>query len=146
MLEDTQNQAGQAGQTISDKTLLLFVSTAMLTTDRYPRTNDNWEDRSEDQKNWANWKTSNKRAHDKELIKAQATEGSDKFGATNAADRFLKNSEVATDNGGNEAGMKALEGYSDNLAVAATNKKSVLEQLVANNSKLAAANKDLVAI
>ena len=42
--------------------------------------------------------------------------------------------------------MKALEGYFNNLAAAAINKKSVLEHLLANNSKLAATNKDLVAM
>ena len=42
--------------------------------------------------------------------------------------------------------MKALEGYFDNLVAAAVNKKSVLEQLVANNNKLAATNEELVAI
>ena len=58
--------------------------------------------------------------------------------------RVIKNSAVATDNVGNEVVTKALEGYFDNLAAAAINKKSVLEKLVANNAKLAATNKDLV--
>ena len=41
-------------------------------------------------------------------VKAQVAEGSDKFGAANAADRILKNIEVATDNGRDEVGMKDL--------------------------------------
>ena len=53
MLEDAQRQAGQPGQTITDNTLLLFASTAMLTTERFPRANDDWEDRSERDKRWA---------------------------------------------------------------------------------------------
>ena len=40
MLEDAQRQAGWAGQTITDDTLLLFASTAMLTSERFPRAND----------------------------------------------------------------------------------------------------------
>ena len=40
MLEDSQRQAGRAGRTIVDETLLLFVSTAMLTSERFPRAND----------------------------------------------------------------------------------------------------------
>ena len=82
--------------------------------------------------------------HTKARIKAQATEGSDKFGMANNAERVLTTSDVETNNGGNEVGMKAIEGYLDNLATAATNENSVLEQLVANNSKLAATNEDLV--
>ena len=42
--------------------------------------------------------------------------------------------------------MNALEGYFDNLAAAAVNKKLVLAQLVANNTKLAATNENLVAV
>ena len=42
--------------------------------------------------------------------------------------------------------MKSLEGYFDTLATTAVNKKSVLDKLVANNTKLAATNEDLVAI
>ena len=42
MLEDAQRQAGRAGRTIADKTLLLFASTAMLTTEKFPRANDDW--------------------------------------------------------------------------------------------------------
>ena len=53
---------------------------------------------------------------------------------------------MATDNGGNKLGMKALEGYFDNLDASAINEKSVLEQLVAKNAKLDATNEDLVAI
>ena len=44
MLEDAQKQVGQTVQTIADKTLLLLASTSMLTTERYPRTKEEWED------------------------------------------------------------------------------------------------------
>ena len=44
MLEDAQKQAGRAGRTIADKTLLLFATTAMLKMERFPRTNNYWED------------------------------------------------------------------------------------------------------
>ena len=42
--------------------------------------------------------------------------------------------------------MKALEGYFDNLAATMFNEKLVLENLVANNTKLAATNENLVAM
>ena len=42
MLEDDQRQAGQAGRTITDDTLLLFASTEMLTSERFPRENDDY--------------------------------------------------------------------------------------------------------
>ena len=40
--------------------------------------------------------------------------------------------------------MKALEGYFDNLTVAAVNEQCLLEQLMANNTKLAANKESLV--
>ena len=42
MLKDAQRQAGRAGRTITDKTLLLFASTSMLTSERFPRADDDW--------------------------------------------------------------------------------------------------------
>ena len=146
MIEDAQKQAGRAGYTIIDKTLLLFASMAMLATERYLQTNDDWEDTAEEHKTWAGWKSAYKRAHAKARVKALATKGSDKFGATNAAEKVLKTSKLETNNGGDEVGMKALEGYFDNLAAAPINDKSVRGKLVANNSKLTATNKNLVVI
>ena len=42
--------------------------------------------------------------------------------------------------------LKALEGYFDKLAAAATNEKTVLGKIVASNAKLAATNRDLLAV
>ena len=53
MLEDAQLQAGQAGRTIVDETLLLFASTAMLTSERFPHANNDWEERAERDKTWS---------------------------------------------------------------------------------------------
>ena len=85
MLEDAQRQAGRAGRAISDETLLLFASTAMLTSERFPRANDAWEDRAEVYKTWAAWKLAYKQAHAKAIVKAQAHGGNIKFGAANSA-------------------------------------------------------------
>ena len=50
MLKDAQKQAGQSGRTIANKTLLIFATTAMLTTNRFLCTNDDWEDCAESDK------------------------------------------------------------------------------------------------
>ena len=81
MLEDVQRQAVRAGRTISYKTLLLFSSTTMLTSDRFPRANDNWEERGERENTWTQWKTAYKKAHTKARVKAQANDVTAKFGA-----------------------------------------------------------------
>ena len=115
MLEDAKKYLGRSGRTIADETLLLFVSTEMLTTERYPQSNNNLEDRAKDGKNLSNWKTGYKKAHAKARVKPQAAKGDDKFGAANAAEQVLgvgfnNNSGVTTENGGYEVGLKALEG------------------------------------
>ena len=87
MLDDAQRQSGRAGRTIADKTKLLFSSTAMLTSERFPRANNDWEDRAERNKTWGKWKTAYKQAHVKARVKAQANDGSIIFGAANYAAR-----------------------------------------------------------
>ena len=49
---NVQRQAGRVGQTIADKTLLLFDSTAMLTSEQFPRANNDWEERAKRNKTW----------------------------------------------------------------------------------------------
>ena len=88
MLEDAQKKQGGPAKK-SRKKILLFESTEMLTTERYPRAKNYWEDRSEDEKTWANWKTNYKKAHAKARVKAQAANGDDKLVAANTANQFL---------------------------------------------------------
>ena len=45
-----------------------------------------------------------------------------------------------------DGGMKALKGKFDNLVAATVTEKSAIQQLVLNNTKLAASNKSLVAL
>ena len=85
MLKDAQRQAGQAGRTIDDETLLLFATTAMLTTEIFPRANYDWEERVERDKTWLQWKLDYNKAYTKASIKAQSNEGIVKFGAVNSA-------------------------------------------------------------
>ena len=80
----------------------------MLATERYPQSNNNWWDQSEDQKTWDNWKISYKKAHTKARVRAQDAEGADKLGAANIAERVLNNSNVKTDDGGDKVDLKSL--------------------------------------
>ena len=147
MLEDAQRQSGQAGRTITDETILLFASTTMLTSERFPRANDDWEDRAERDKTWAKWKTAYKQAHDKARVKAQVNDGSIKSGAANSTAR-RETANPPLDNQLEEDGgdMKTLKGYFNNLAAAAVNEKGVLKQLVLNNTTLATSNESLVTL
>ena len=146
MLMDAQRQAGRSGHTITDDTLLIFASTVMLTSKRFPRANDDWEDRAERNKTWATWNFFYKQAHTKARVKFQAHEGSTKFRAANSADRLEAHLPLDNQLEGDSSYVKNLEGYFDKLADAATNDKDVLQQLVLNNTTMATSNKSLVAL
>ena len=122
MLEDAQRQAGRAGRTITDKTLLLFAKMAMLTTKQFPRANDEWEERAEQDKTWTQWKLAYKKSHAQAIIKVQVNEVTAKFGAANSAARQETRTTVDNQLEVEDGGIKALEGYFDNLAAAAVNK------------------------
>ena len=123
MLEDAQQQAGRAGRAISDDTLLLFASMAMLTSERFPRANDAWEDRAEPDKTWAAWKFAYKQAHAKARVKAQARRGNTKFGLENSAAPPEAQIPLDAQHEGAGENINSLEGYFTNLAAAATNEK-----------------------
>ena len=88
MLEDAQQKSGRAGRTIADETLLLSVRTSMLTSEHFPRANDDWEERAERDKIWPQWKSAYKRAHAKARVKAQDNDDSVKLGAAKSAARL----------------------------------------------------------
>ena len=147
MLEDAQRQAGRAGRKIANKTLLLFASTAMLTTEKFPRANNDWEERTERDKTWMHWKTAYKKDHTQARVKAQANNGTAKFGTENSTacqDTTIPSADNQLEV--EDGGIKALEGYFDNLATAAVNEKPVLQQLVLNNTTIATSNESLVAL
>ena len=147
MIKDAQRQAGRVGRTIADETLLLFASTAMLTSESFPCDNDDWEERAERDKTWEQWKRAYKRDHAQARVKSQANDGSATFGAANSAHRQDKTT-TPLDNQLEEeyVGIKALEGYFNNLAAAAVNGKGALQQLVLNNTTLTTSNESLLAL
>ena len=118
----------------------------MLTRERFPRANDDWEDRDERDKTWASWKLAYKQAHTKARVKAQAHEGNTNFRASSSAARQETHLPLDNQLEGDSSDVKTQEGYFDNLAAAATNEKDVLKQLVLNNTTLATSNKSLVAL
>ena len=79
-------------------------------------------------------------------VKAQAHEGSTKFGAANSASRQESHIPLENQLERDSSNVKTLVGDFDNLAAAATNEKYVLKQLVLNNTTLATSNESLVAL
>ena len=69
-----------------------------------------------------------------------------KFGAANSAAHQETTQNVENKQAVDDGGMKALEGYFDNLAAAAMNEKSVLQKPVLNNTTRTTSNESLVAL
>ena len=81
----------------------------MLTTEIFPRTKNDWEDRAEYDKTWADWKVAYRKAHAKAHVKAQTNEGYVKFGTSNSAVILETTQGVETNQGVDKGGMKSLE-------------------------------------
>ena len=91
----------------------------------------------------AQWKLAYKKTHDQARKKAQANECTVKFVASKSAARQVTIPSVDNQLEVEDGGIQALEGYFDNLSAAAINEKSVLKQLVLNNTTLVTSNESL---
>lgn len=146
-LEDAQRRAKRAGDDgeyiVTDATLLLIASTAMLKTQQFPRVNDEWEDMPRAERTWPKWKAMYKRAQANARVKKLAADGQDQFGGMAAPGGNARGVRFAPVTAQPPPNANELAGYFDNLAAAATNEKAVLEQLVANNATLTATNAEM---
>ena len=71
-LEKAQLQAARAEMPIPDNYLMMVATKAMLSSERYPRANEDWEDLEKDSKSWKKWCELYKKADIKETIRIQA--------------------------------------------------------------------------
>jgi hypothetical protein len=133
LLEDTQRKAAMAHLAITDQTLIVLASTALLATDTFPRTTELWEELDPANKTWAAWKTTYLAAHKKRANRLRATGGDDYLGQANSAHATALNPGL----------LGSIDNALDYLASAASNEKVILEQLIASNSSLAASNSTL---
>ncbi len=84
-------------------------------------------------KTWAAWKTAYLAAHKKRANRLRATGGAHYLDQANSAHTTTLNPGL----------LDSIDNTLDNLASAATNKKAILEQLIASNSSLATSNSTL---
>ncbi len=80
LLEDAQRKAARSCLPITNQTLTVLASTALLAADTYPRTTELWEEFDPANKTWAAWKTAYLAAHKKRANHLRATGGADYLG------------------------------------------------------------------
>jgi len=140
MLEDAQKKANRAGMPIADIELVMMASAAVLSAQHFPREVDDWEGLTPAARTWPAWKTAFRLAHLKRQRQMLASGGGEPLGGAHGVTPASF-----------PPVMNRLESALDNLALAATNDRSVLEQLTAANlaltstiATLTATNKKLV--
>jgi hypothetical protein len=133
LLEDAQRKAARACLPITNQTLTILASTALLAADTFPRTTELWEELDPANKTWAAWKTAYLAAHKKRANRFGGTGGADYLGRANSAHSTTLNPSL----------LDSIDNALDNLTSAASNKKAILEQLIASNSSLATSNSNL---
>ena len=141
-----KSKRGMGNKPITDGTLLLIATNAMLKTGADPQTKDKWKDLDASAQICDAWKTANKTTDMKERVRRLATGENAAHGALR---QIVAPQGTAIDDLINK---DDLEYYFDNIAAAMTTEKVVLAQLTAaiaamtiNNEALVATNFKLVA-
>jgi hypothetical protein len=133
LLKDAQRKAARARLPVTDQTLTVLASTALLAADTFPRTTELLEELDPANKTWAAWKTAYLAAHKRRVNRLHATGGADYLGRANSAHSTTLNPGL----------LNSIDNALNNLASAASNEKAILEQLIASNSSLATSNSNL---
>jgi hypothetical protein len=131
MMEDAQKKAKRAGMPIADVELVMMASAAVLAAQHFPREVDDWEGLPAVDRTWRAWKVAFRLAHLKRQRQIQASGGGEPI---RGAHSVLPAPAVTIDRLGT-----AL----DNLALAAANDTTVLQQLTAANLALTTSNASL---
>jgi hypothetical protein len=128
MLEDAQRKLERAKLPMSDKQLLAIVTTSVLASGHFPRLTDDWEAKAPADKTWPNWKQHYHAAHTarhRQLLAAGTATMGSAHAVTMADTDPIMDTTIAK-----------LNEYLDNLAAAATNLKSTLQQSTESNATL----------
>jgi hypothetical protein len=133
LLEDAQRKAARACLPITNQTLTVLASTTLLAADTFPHTTELWEELDTVNKTWAAWKTAYLAAHKKRANRLRATGGADYLGRANSAHTTTLNPRL----------LDSIDNALNNLTSAASNKKAILEHLIASDSSLATSNSNL---
>ena len=127
-MEDAQKKAKRAGMPIADVELVMMASAAVLAALHFPREVDDWEGLPAVDRTWRAWKVAFRLAHLKRQCQLQASGGGEPLGGAHSVLPAPATS------------INRLGTALDNLALAAANDTTVLQQLMAVNLALTTSN------
>ncbi len=133
LLEDAQRKAARARLPVTNQTLTVLASTALLAADTFLCTTELWEELDPPNKTWAAWKTAYLAAHKRRANRLRATGGADYLDCANSAHYTTLNPGL----------LNSIDNALGNLASGASNEKAILEQLIASNFSFATSNSNL---
>jgi hypothetical protein len=131
MLEDAQCKLARTNLLMSDDQFLAIASTAVLASKHFPHPTNKWEGLPRNNKTWTAWKAHYRAAHlawKQQLLASGKLLGSGGVAHAVRAD----DSTIALD------AFTCLDGYPDNLVVAASTERTTLVHLIKNNPTLTA--------
>ena len=141
-LKDAQQQAKHAKIPIGDANLVMYTKRAMLSTERYLKANDLWEDLNRVDRTWKEWKVTYTNANRKAIVKRMAEDNLEQFGG--AATGGTRGTGGGSGGGAkpsagllSPAKINKVEGCFDSLAGAEVTSKDTLDELVKSNATLA---------
>ena len=120
--------------TITYATLVMIATMTMLATQRFPTTNEKWEELGRYAQTWGKLKELYKKAEKQARVKRQDLGGHDKLGGDVLG--AGAGGDAAPGRRGNPVKIDELEGCFYSLATAATTGKIMLDELVKTNSTL----------
>ncbi len=86
MLQDAQRKAARASLPVTNQTLTILLTTALIAADTFPRTTKLWKELNPADKTWAAWKTVYLAAHKiREPTASTQQVGADNLGQANSA-------------------------------------------------------------
>jgi hypothetical protein len=133
MMEDAQKKAKRAGMPIADVELVMMALAAVLAAQHFPREVDDWEGLPSVDPNWRAWNVAFCLAHLKRQRQLQASGGGEPLHGANS----VLPAPAGT--------IDRLGTALDNLALAAANDTTVLQQLTTANLALTTSNATLTA-
>ena len=143
-MEKAQEQVERVDNMISDAIMVNIATKAMLSTERSPKTNDDWEDLSKTERTWAKWKTMYRNADNKAKVKKKAC-GAQFGGLANKTALTAQVDDESTPKK-EPVTLEELESCFDSLATAAVMDKDFTETLLKNNTLLTKTNAELSAV
>jgi len=141
MLEYGQRQSIWIDESnpITDGTLLNIATVAMLRTKQFPRANEEYEAKAEEDKNWATWKKTYKKAQGNERVQAAVSGNGAGFGGAATTDDNLPRAAPPAQQGAQQdeaVTLTDIEACFDNMAAAAQMQSNAFDELVKSNAAL----------